>query len=113
MAVSLPLSSWLVFTRTTAHIFRWERMGKTNPIYRQLLDEWIDDWQHFRRGLRGDWSGAFNGLMGGAKQHADAATYSNPAGSAEIEAHAFMSICLQQQLRIKELEERVDHIESE
>lgn len=86
-------------------------MGKTNPTYRQLLDEWIDDWKHFRRGLRNHWPDAFDELMDGAKQHADAATYSNPAGPAEIEAHAFMSICLEQQLRIRELEERVDELE--
>lgn len=87
-------------------------MGKTNPTYRELLDEWIDDWQYFRRGLRHPWVDAFDELMDGAKQHADTASHSNPAGPLEINVHALMFICLQQQLAIRELRERVDDLES-
>lgn len=84
-------------------------MGKTNPTYRQLLDEWINSWEHFHHGLRHPWSEDFRILMDGAKQHADAAIYSNPAGPQEIAEHAIISICLQQQIRIRELEERIEN----
>lgn len=85
-------------------------MGKTNPTYRQLLDEWINDWEHFRRGLRGGWQEPFDDLMDGAKQHADAASYSNPIAP-EVGEHAMLSICLQQQIEINQLRDRLDDLE--
>lgn len=88
-------------------------MGKTNPIYRQLLDEWIDSWQRFEHALRRPWEEDFQDLMDGAKQHADSATYSNPAGPNEISEHAIISICLQQQIHIRELEEHIENTENE
>lgn len=86
-------------------------MGKTNPTYRQLLDKWIDEWKYFREGLRNDWPEAFDELMDGAKQHADAASYSNPVGPQEIESHALISICLEQQRQLRDLDCRISELE--
>lgn len=87
-------------------------MGKTNPTYRQLLDEWIDGWKHFRRALYNDMPEAFDDLMDGARRHADSASYSNPIAP-EIPEHAIISICLEQQRELRDLRERVDDLESE
>lgn len=85
-------------------------MDETNPTYRELLDEWIDDWKHFRRGLRGRWQDPFDDLMDRAKQHADAASFSNLIAH-EIPEHALLSICLQQQIEINRLRGRIEDIE--
>lgn len=85
---------------------RDETMGKTNPTYRQLLDEWLDDWQHFERGLRHHQKEAFADVLDGAKAHADAAGYANPTAS-EVTEYALMSILVEQQQQLNDLQDEV------
>lgn len=85
-------------------------MGKTNPTYRQLLDEWIDEFDHFKRGLRHHWKPAFEDVMDGAKQHADAGSYANPIAP-DIPDYAFLSIYVEQQREIRDLRDRLDDLD--
>jgi hypothetical protein len=47
-------------------------MGRTQPTFRNLLDQLYVDWGDFRRGLRGEEREAFDALFRLAKNHASA-----------------------------------------
>lgn len=84
-------------------------MGKTNPTYRQLLDEWLQDWDHFQRALRRQDKGAFEDVKDGAKHYADAVGYANPIHS-ELDRYIYMSICLDQQRQLNQLQTELEEV---
>lgn len=51
-------------------------MGRTVPTYRFHLESILNDWMDYRRALREKDREAFDRLLGKARQHASAASYS-------------------------------------
>jgi hypothetical protein len=77
-------------------------MGRTNPTYRDYLQEREDDWQSFRRGLRREYQADFDRLFDRARAHADAAGYHN---STDPDLALLLSILLAHEHAICELQE--------
>lgn len=83
-------------------------MGKTNPTYRQLVQQWVDNYDPFKRALRRQHREPFEEMMSYAFTHAcPGNALNNPTPNEPI----LVSICLEQQRRIEELRERVDELE--
>lgn len=80
-------------------------MGRTNPTYRDWLEQTEANWQPFRRALRRRQQAAFDRLFERASDHADAAGYVNVR---EPEYALFMSILLAQERELRALEQRLD-----
>jgi hypothetical protein len=85
-------------------------MGRTNPTFRDLLARVEDQWGQYRRGLRHGASQRFDRLFEYARRHADAASYQNPADALEA---VLLSIDLEQERRLDDLENRVDTLAAE
>ena len=79
-------------------------MGRTNPTYRDLLRSEEEQWDDYRRVLRREDQLHFERLFVHARDHADAAGHLNHE---ERMAAFWMSVALEQEKRISELEERV------
>ena len=79
-------------------------MGRTNPTFRDLLRSEEERWDEYRRVLRREDQHHFERLFVHARDHADAAGMLNHEDRL---APILMSICLEQEKRIEELEERV------
>ncbi|MEZ3165499.1 hypothetical protein ABNG03_15735 [Halorubrum sp. RMP-47] len=82
-------------------------MGRTNPTYRDRLAAVEDDWGSFRRALRRADQRRFDRLFDYARDHADAAGNHNHADPL---APVWLSIALEQERRIAELESRLDRL---
>ena len=83
-------------------------MGRTNPTYRDFLKAYESEFSDYRRALRRQDQPAFERLFDGARQFADAAGYANHL---DRDALVLLSICHAQEMRIMELEDRVDELE--
>jgi len=82
-------------------------MGRTNPTYRDQLGAIEDEWGAYRRALRRRDQPIFDRLFVYARDHADAAGNLNHADPL---APIWISICLEQEKRIAELEDRIEQI---
>jgi len=80
-------------------------MGRTNPTYRDRLDALEAEWGTYRRGLRRREQASFDRLFEHAQAHADASGLQNPGDPLRT---VLLSICLEQELAIQALEERLD-----
>jgi hypothetical protein len=82
-------------------------MGRTNPTFRDTLRHMEDQWQPYRRGLRRRDQPAFDDLWGMARGYADAGGYLNHANPTVV---MLFSVCLAQQRRLNDLEDRLDEV---
>ncbi|RDI72657.1 hypothetical protein [Halopelagius longus] len=80
-------------------------MGRTNPTFRDTIRAVEDDWSDFRRALRRRDQPHFDRLFDHVRAHADAAGYLNHRTP---EIPMIVSIVLEQERRIDELEAHVD-----
>jgi len=80
-------------------------MGRTNPTYRDWLREFERRYEPYRRGLRRRHRPAFDRLLEGAADHADAAGLANDP---DPEVAALLSMLLVHERRIAELERKRD-----
>lgn len=86
-----------------------ERVGRTNPTFRDILRGFEDCWQPFRRALRYEDQQRFDRLVTHARTHADAAGNLNHHRPV---IPVLIAIALAQERRLDELEARVDGAES-
>ncbi|QZP39405.1 hypothetical protein [Halobaculum magnesiiphilum] len=84
-------------------------MGRTNPTFRDVLGRMEDEWGDFRRALRWRHQPLLDRLFTYAREHADAASHLNHPDQL---APVLVSIDLEQEDRIDELEERVAELEA-
>jgi hypothetical protein len=85
-------------------------MGRTNPTYRDALSAMESRWEDYRRALRRADQQVFDWLFEAARVHADASGLQNHQF---VEIPALISIVLEQQKRIDDLEDRLDHMEDD
>ena len=83
-------------------------MGRTNPTYRDYLRKFEQRCNSYRRALRHQHQEDFDRLMERAQNHADAAGYMN---STTPETAILLSICLSQEIELRELESRLEDAE--
>lgn len=83
-------------------------MGRTNPTFRNALRGLENCWAAYRRGLRRPDQPHFDRLFEHARTHADASGYLNHP---EPMYPLLVSIALEQEVRIAELEARLDALE--
>ena len=83
-------------------------MGRTNPTYRDTLRAIEDRWSPYRRTLRRRDQPRFDQLFVYARNHADAAGMLNHE---DRFAPLLVSIAIEQERRIDELEARVAELE--
>lgn len=80
-------------------------MGRTNPTYRDFLRGIERRWQPFRRALRRPDQSHYDRLFEHVRAHADAAGYLNHE---EPLFPLLVSVVLEQEKRITQLEARLD-----
>ncbi|ODR80833.1 hypothetical protein BG842_02345 [Haladaptatus sp. W1] len=85
-------------------------MGRTNTTYRDLLRAMESRWQEYRRALRHADQAVFDRLFEYARAHADASGLQNHQF---VEIPALMSMLIEQQKQIEDLEDRLDHVEDD
>lgn len=85
-------------------------MGRTNPTYRDVLQRIESQWADYRRGLRREQQQQFDQLFEYIRSHSDASGYLNHT---EPFYPALVSIDLEQEARLDELEARIEQLESE
>lgn len=85
-------------------------MGKTNPTYRDRVTALEDNLDPFKRALRRQHKPAFSDLMCYAKDFADAGGHLNPT---DVRSTVLLSICLAQQVEIRELKQTVEELTDE
>ena len=85
-------------------------MGRTNTTYRDLLRAMESRWQEYRRALRHTDQPVFDRLFEYARAHADASGLQNHQF---VEIPALISMLIEQQKQISDLEDRLDHIEDD
>lgn len=85
-------------------------MGRTNPTYRDLLRALEERWRPYRRVLRRRDRPHFDRLFEHARAHADAGGHLNEP---EPMRPALVSVALEQERRLAELERRVSELESD
>ena len=85
-------------------------MGRTNPTYRDVLRAIETEWADYRRGLRRPEQQQFDQLLAHMCRHADASGYLNHT---EPIYPALISIDLEQERRLDELESRVAQLEAQ
>ena len=83
-------------------------MGRTNPTYRNALENIRKRWSGFRRGLRQENRKYFDRFFEDASKHASAASYMNPKNPATT---IFLSSMIQQRKKIDELEQKIKEME--
>jgi hypothetical protein len=83
-------------------------MGRTVPSFRPALEHEIESWNNFKRALRPEEQKIFNKLMNYARIHADAGSMSARPMLSEI---LFISFAVEQEKRIKMLEEKLKELE--
>lgn len=85
-------------------------MGRTNPTYRDAVRALRERWSGFERALRRRDKPAFERLFEHAREHADAGGYLNHE---EPLFPILVSVDLEQEKRLADLEERLAAVESE
>lgn len=85
-------------------------MGRTNPTYRDVLRSLEVDWEDYRRALRRQDQDHFDQLFEYAQWHADAAGYLNHP---EPMVPVLVSIALAQEAQLRDLQDRIDALESD
>ncbi|WP_136590958.1 hypothetical protein [Salinigranum halophilum] len=85
-------------------------MGRTNPTYRDTIRGLEDQWQPYRRALRSNDQPHFDRLFEHARAHADASGYLNHRLA---EVPLLISVVLEQERRLCELEQAVDEVEGD
>ncbi|WP_227377425.1 hypothetical protein [Haladaptatus halobius] len=85
-------------------------MNRTDSTYQDSLDAMETRWEEYRRALRGTDQAALDRLFEYARAHADAGRLQNHQ---PIEMTAFVSMFVEQQKRIDDLEDRLDYLESD
>ena len=85
-------------------------MGRTNTTYRDLLQAMESRWSEYRRALRHADQDVFDRLFEFACAHADASGVQNHQF---VEIPALISMVIEQQKQIEDLEDRLDHIEDD
>lgn len=85
-------------------------MGRTNPTFRNVLEAVKSRWGDYRRALRRHDQQRFDRLFEYADAHADAAGYLNHDDPMEP---ILVSMLLEQEKRIAELEARITELEAE
>ena len=86
-----------------------DKMGRTNPTYRDALRAIEERWADFRRALRRRDQPRFDRLFEYAREHADASgllNHQNPL------LPALLSIDLEQEERLDDHEARLDELEA-
>lgn len=83
-------------------------MGRTNPTFRDMVRRFRERWQPYRRALRGPHQARFEALLEGGEQFADAAGHQNPT---DAERAILVSMLLAHEVRLHELEARVEALE--
>lgn len=83
-------------------------MGRTNPTFRDVVDAYRRRWRKYRRGLRRGDQEHFDRLLEYVDRHADASSYMNPSDPVTA---VLLSMNLEQEKRIAELEGRVEELE--
>ena len=83
-------------------------MGRTNPTFRDVLAAVQGRWGDYRRALRRREKPHYDRLFEYAEAHADAAGYLN---AEDPMAPILLSMLLEQQKRIADLEERLEDLE--
>jgi hypothetical protein len=78
-------------------------MGRTIPTYRQILENIVDNWHHFRLALRKNERKIFDQLIEKARKHAGAASYETRMDPMDS---FFFSILLEQEKDIEKLKKR-------
>lgn len=84
-------------------------MGRTNPTYRQLVQQWADSYDPYKRALRRQHQEPFEDLVSYAFFHA---TPGNALNAPRPNEPILVSICLEQQRRIEELHQRINELDS-
>lgn len=84
-------------------------MGRTNPTFRDVVDAYRRRWRKYRRGLRRQDQEHFDQLLDYVEEHADASSYMNPDDPVTA---IMLSMHLEQEKRIAELESRVEDLEN-
>jgi hypothetical protein len=85
-------------------------LGRTNPTFRDLLTAIEGRWKPYRRALRRPDQQRFDQLFEDARAHADAAGYLN---ADEPLFPVLVSMLLEQQRRIEDLQARLDALEDD
>lgn len=85
-------------------------MGRTNPTFRNLLEAVKTRWRDYRRALRRRDQPHYDRLFEYADAHADAAGYLNADDPMDP---ILLSMLLEQQKRIADLEGRLEDLEAE
>ncbi|QLG28938.1 hypothetical protein HUG10_15940 [Halorarum halophilum] len=85
-------------------------MGRTNPTFRDLVRTVEERWQAFRRTLRRRDQPRFDRLFEYVREHADAGGILNYEDRL---APMLISIDLEQERRLDDLDERVDALEAD
>ena len=85
-------------------------MGRTVPTFTNLIDAELSSWAKFRRGLRKDDQELFDEIFRAAKLHLAENFYAMRAVPFES---MMMSILVEQQKRIKRLEEETKRLADE
>jgi len=85
-------------------------MGKTNPTYRDSMQQKRDDYSAAERAVRVQFQPAWDQLWVHASDFADVMHMQNPRDPME---GILMSICLGQQVEIMELQERLAELEGD
>lgn len=85
-------------------------MGRTNPTFRTYLQQYEQDWQSFRRGLRHADQQRFDRLFERARQYADAASYVN---ARDPELAVLLSMLLAQEAELETLRDRITSLEDD
>lgn len=85
-------------------------MGRTNPTYRDVLRALDNQWSDYRRGLRREDQQRFDQLFAYIRAHADASGYLNHT---EPFYPALVSIDLEQEARLDEIEARLEQLDDE
>lgn len=83
-------------------------MGRTNPTYRYVLQQFRERWGKYRRGLRRQHQDDFDRLLEHADEHAAAAGYMN---AEDPELMILISLLLAHEIKLRELSERLEERE--
>ena len=83
-------------------------MSRGSTTYRDLIRAMESRWTAYRRGLRRADQQVFDRLFESARAHVDASGLQNPQ---LVEIPALISMLLEQQKQIDDLEDRLDHLE--
>jgi len=82
-------------------------MGRTLPSFRIALDQEINSWKNYRRGLRIEDREYFDNVMRYARMHSDAGSL---AARMLLSENVFLSALIEQDKRIIELKGEIKHL---